>query len=151
MAKKEKYKPFVLPSDFKELELYVQSHKTDLTERVISSIEFALEKNLPMVEVFNFKNSDFVITISREAFRDNIQNAYNFYLIWALIGFVFEDIDNGVFDEQKRIMCVVKNRGKDSAFNGKCFLDIKELMPFDPECAFVEVFFALNIEFVYFD
>jgi hypothetical protein len=81
MAKKEKYKPFVLPSDFKELELYVQSHKTDLTERVISSIEFALEKNLPMVEVFNFKNSDFVITISREAFRDNIQNAYNFYLI----------------------------------------------------------------------
>ena len=33
-----------------------------------------------MVEVFNFKNSDFVITISREAFRDNIQNVYNFYL-----------------------------------------------------------------------
>jgi hypothetical protein len=80
MAGKTKYKPFVLPSDFKELELYVQSHKTDLTERVVSSIEFAIQKNLPMVEVFNFKNSDFVITISREAFRDNIQNVYNFYL-----------------------------------------------------------------------
>jgi hypothetical protein len=80
MATKDKYKPFVLPSDFKELETYVQSHKTDLTERVISSIEFAIKKNLPMVEVFNFKNSDFVITISREAFRDNIQNVYNFYL-----------------------------------------------------------------------
>jgi len=47
-------------------------------------------------------------------------------------------------------MRVVKNRGKDGAFDGKCFLDIKELMPFDPECTFVEVFFALNIEFVYF-
>jgi hypothetical protein len=80
MAKKQKYKPFVLPSDFKELESYVKSHKTDLTECVISSIEFAIEKNLPMAEVFNFKNSDFVITIAREAFRDNIQSVYNFYL-----------------------------------------------------------------------
>lgn len=80
MAIKEKYKPFVLPSDFKELESYVKSYKTDLTERVISSIEFAIKKNLPMVEVFNFKNSDFVITISREAFLDNIQNVYNFYI-----------------------------------------------------------------------
>lgn len=80
MAKKSKYKPFVLPSDFNELESYVQLHKFDLTERVISSIEFALEKNLPMVEVFNFKNSDFVITISREAFHENLQNVYKLYI-----------------------------------------------------------------------
>lgn len=80
MAKKLKYKPFVLPSDFKELELYVQSHKFDLTEYVITSIEHALEKNLSIVEVFNFKNSDFVITISREAFHENIQSVYKLYI-----------------------------------------------------------------------
>lgn len=80
MAKKLKYKSFVLPSDFNELESYVQSHKFDLTERVISSIEFAVEKDLPMVEVFNFKNSDFVITIAKDAFYENVQNVYKLYL-----------------------------------------------------------------------
>lgn len=70
----------MLPSDFNELELYVKSHKKDLTEMVVSSIEFALEKDLPVIEVFNFKNSDFVITIPEKDFLNNIKNVYDFYL-----------------------------------------------------------------------
>lgn len=80
MTKKAKYKPFVLPSNFTELESYVKSNKWDLTEKVISSIEFAVKKNLPMVEVFAFKNSDFVITVSQTEFRENVSHIYNFYI-----------------------------------------------------------------------
>ena len=80
MSLKTKYKPFVLPSNFNELDTYVQSNKKELTQLVISSIEFALEKNLPVVEVFNFKNSDFVVTLSHAEFRENIDHIYNFYI-----------------------------------------------------------------------
>jgi hypothetical protein len=80
MPKKVIYKPFVLPSNFAELESYVKLNKKGLTETVISSIQFALEKNLPVAEIFNFKNSDFVVTVSRDEFRDNIDHIYNFYL-----------------------------------------------------------------------
>jgi RNA-binding protein YhbY len=93
MSTKLKYKPFILPSDFNELETYVISNKTGLTEKVVSSIEFALKNNLTVVEVFNFKNSDFIITISKSEFRENIQNIYNFYLkeeLYELCGRVKE-------------------------------------------------------------
>jgi hypothetical protein len=80
MPRKAKPKPFVLPSDFKELNTYVVDHKKELMEKVISSIEFALEKNIPVVEVFGFTNSDFVVAISQSEFRNNITHIYNFYI-----------------------------------------------------------------------
>ena len=52
----------------------------DMMERVVYSIEFALKHQLPFVEVFEFKDSDFVITIPKTAFLANLENVYGFYV-----------------------------------------------------------------------
>jgi hypothetical protein len=80
MPKKAKVKPSVLPSDFQELDTYIFRNRQQLMEQVVSAIEFALEKNLPVVEVFGFKNSDFVVALSRNEFRDNINHIYTSYI-----------------------------------------------------------------------
>ena len=57
------YKNYVLPADFLEMKNFIENNKVQMTEQVVSSIEYALEKKLSFVEVFSFKNSDFVLEI----------------------------------------------------------------------------------------
>jgi hypothetical protein len=78
--KASKYKIYVLPSNFDEMERFIDSHKIEMTEHVISSIEYALNKNLSFVEVFSFKNSDFVVTIQFESFKENLKNVFDYYI-----------------------------------------------------------------------
>jgi hypothetical protein len=83
MAKKPlsvTYKPYLLPSEFSEMDKFIENNKTIMTEQVISSIEYALEKKLQVVEVFKFKKSNFVITMSYETFQQNLENVYNYYI-----------------------------------------------------------------------
>ena len=83
MAKKPltvTYKPYLLPSDFSEMDTFIEKNKTMMTEQVVSSIEYAIEKKLEIVEVFKFKKSDFVITLSHETFKQNLENVYNYYI-----------------------------------------------------------------------
>jgi hypothetical protein len=72
--------PYVLPSDNNELQAYILKYKTDMTEQVISSIEFALKHSLPVVEIFQFKGSKFVVTVSPQEFDQNLENIYKYYL-----------------------------------------------------------------------
>ena len=47
MAKKPlpvTYKPYMLPSDFSEMDIFIEKNKTVMTEQVVSSIEHAIEK-----------------------------------------------------------------------------------------------------------
>ncbi|MEN9420647.1 MAG: hypothetical protein RLZZ107_117 [Bacteroidota bacterium] len=46
-------------------------------------------------------------------------------------------------------MGVVENRREDRAFDGKRLVYLKKLVPLDAQCPFVEVFFTLDVEFVY--
>jgi cbb3-type cytochrome oxidase subunit 3 len=85
MAKKEKKlifqnAPYVLPSQDEELNSYILKYKTDLTEHVLSSIDFALQNNLFIVEVFQFKESELIITLAHDSFELNINNIYDYYL-----------------------------------------------------------------------
>lgn len=75
------YKPYILPSDFAELDKFIEQNKTVMTEQVVSSIEYALDKKLEIVEVFKFKKSDFVITLSADTFKQNLENVYNYYIL----------------------------------------------------------------------
>ncbi len=72
--------PYVLPSSNQELQIFVDKYKVDMMEQVVSSIEFALKHNLPLIEVFQFKDSKFVVTISPKEFDVNLEAIYNFYL-----------------------------------------------------------------------
>ena len=51
-----------------------------MTQQVISSIEFAVKHNLPIIEIFQFKGSSFVVTLSTKEFDANLENIYNYYL-----------------------------------------------------------------------
>jgi len=72
--------PYVLPASDKELERFISKYKIDMTQQVISSIEFAVTHNLPIIEVFQFKGSSFVVTLSNKEFDINLENIYNYYL-----------------------------------------------------------------------
>lgn len=71
---------FELPCNNRELEDFIKNHKTHLTEKTISSIEYAVTNKLPFIEVFKFQKSDFVITISEDCFLSNVDHIYKFYL-----------------------------------------------------------------------
>lgn len=72
--------PYVLPSNNKDLHDFIRKYKVDMTEQVVSSIELAIKYNLPIVEVFQFKDSKFVVTVSPTEFDANLENIYNYYL-----------------------------------------------------------------------
>ena len=81
MAKTEMYVTQLLPSEFDELEQYIIQNKNLLAKQVTDSIEYAIKNKLNVVEVFNFKDSEFIITIQFDTFRQNLQNIYDFYIL----------------------------------------------------------------------
>jgi len=71
---------YILPTNNEELSFFVKSYKVDMMEQIVSSIEIALQNDLSLVEVFQFKNSDFVITLSKKDYLVNLDNIFNYYM-----------------------------------------------------------------------
>ena len=65
---------YILPSPNEEMRDFVNKFKVDMMEHVVSSIQFALDNKLPIVEVFQFKNSPFVVTINEGEFETNLSH-----------------------------------------------------------------------------
>ncbi len=86
--------PYVISSDSSELETYINSYKIDMMEQVVSSIDYAIRNKFSTVEVFQFKNSNLVITISEKEFEDNLDNIYKIYM------------DNQIYELCPRVMRV---------------------------------------------
>jgi|ERR1035437_3230169 hypothetical protein len=74
------YEKYILPSKYSELESFSKQFKTDMMEHVLSSIEIAVAQDLPLVEVFQFKNSDFVITLGKNDYITNLDNIFSYFL-----------------------------------------------------------------------
>lgn len=74
------YKPLKLPSDDAELKVYLSKNKIKMMEQVLDSIEHSLSNDLDSIEVFSFKGSDFIVTLNRECFLENVENIYKFYV-----------------------------------------------------------------------
>jgi hypothetical protein len=62
------------------MEEFVIKHKSELTEQVVTAIEFALKNNLSNVEVFNFSKTDFIVVLNISTFKENLDNIYNYYI-----------------------------------------------------------------------
>ena len=62
------------------MDAYLGKNKSILTERIVSVIEFGMDHKLDMVEAFQFKNTNFVVTISKENFLENLDNIYAYYI-----------------------------------------------------------------------
>lgn len=71
---------YVLPSDNTELQVFSKKFKMEMMEQIVNVIEFAVNNNLPFVEVFQFKNSDFVITLAEKDYSTNLDNIYSHYM-----------------------------------------------------------------------
>jgi len=80
MAKKIKNIKFILPSNNDRLQKFIDEKKTEMTEQVVSCIELAVKQNLPFVEVFQFEDSTYVITLPEKDFLPNLENIYNYYV-----------------------------------------------------------------------
>jgi len=78
--KKVSYKPIILPSEDSELKSFIEKNKTKMMENVLNSIEYSLDNDLSSVEVFRFKQSDFIITLNRDCFLENVENIYKHYI-----------------------------------------------------------------------
>ena len=74
------FSEYVLPGTNDELRNFSKRFKVSMMEQVVSSIEFALKNNLSLMEIFQFKNSDFVITIAEKDYLTNLDHIYKFYL-----------------------------------------------------------------------
>lgn len=71
---------YILPSENAELEFFIKQFKVEMMEQVVSSIEHAIKNQLPLIEIFQFKNSDFVITVSDKDYLPNLDNIFNYYM-----------------------------------------------------------------------
>src|ERR1035437_9204509 len=71
---------YVLPSDNGKMREFVTKIKLDMMEHVVSSIKFAVENKLPIVEVFQFKDSPFVVTINEREFMPNLSHIRQYYM-----------------------------------------------------------------------
>lgn len=72
--------PMILPSDNEIMEAYIKRNKIRLTEKALSSIEYAINNKLSFIEVFSFNDSSFIIAIAEKDYLQNVDHIYNFYL-----------------------------------------------------------------------
>ena len=70
---------YILPSPSEDMRKFISLFKIDMMEHVISSIKFAVENRLPIVEVFQFKDSPFVVTINEREFEPNLTHISDYY------------------------------------------------------------------------
>lgn len=70
---------YILPSPNDEMRKFVSKFKVDMMEHIVSSIKYAIENKLSIVEVFQFKNSPFVVTIAEKEFGANLDHIGKFY------------------------------------------------------------------------
>ena len=76
----DKYSSLTLPFDYSQMESLIKVNKIKLMEQVVSSICYAVKNNLNAIEVFNFKDSDFIVVLVRDSFESNINSRYNYYI-----------------------------------------------------------------------
>ncbi len=71
---------YLLPSPSEDMRTFTTKFRIDMMEHVVASIKFAVENKLPVVEVFQFTNSPFVVTIGESEFASNLENINKFYM-----------------------------------------------------------------------
>ena len=71
---------YIVPSPNDEMRKFVSKFKVDMMEHVVSSIKFAVDNKLQLVEVFQFKGTPFVVTINEKEFIPNLSHIHKFYM-----------------------------------------------------------------------
>jgi hypothetical protein len=77
---KKSRKVIELPSNNDAMEKYVEKNRPEINEAIVDSIEYAVNRRLGGVEVFCFKNSNFVVILTRKDFKENLENIFEYSL-----------------------------------------------------------------------
>lgn len=70
---------YILPSSNDKMREFINKFKVDMMEHVVTSIKFAIDHKLPIVEVFQFANSPYVVTIAKKEFVTNLEHIRKYY------------------------------------------------------------------------
>lgn len=81
------YNSLSMPCEYDVLENFIINNKLKLMEQVVASIEYAINHNLPSVEVFNFKKSEFIVVLEYSTFEYNIDSILRYYIEMELYEF----------------------------------------------------------------
>jgi hypothetical protein len=76
----KKHQVIELPSNNDEMEKYLDEHRKEINETMVDSIDYAVRKRMSTIEVFKFKNSNFIVVVNRKDFKENLENIFNFSL-----------------------------------------------------------------------
>lgn len=98
-------KQYQLPSENNDLQSFIDTKRVDMMEQAISSIEYALDNNLPLVELYQFKDSEFVVMVSDKEFLTNLEHIYDYYII------------NEMYELCKRVVGLKKRLGSTLKLN----------------------------------
>ena len=101
---KNKYEVIELPASNAEMEKYLEIHRKEINLRVVENIDYGIKMRLSAVEIFSFKNSNFVVLMNRKDFKENLQNIIDFSL------------KNQDFDVCKKAKMVMQKLDKVSIF-----------------------------------
>jgi hypothetical protein len=69
---------YILPTDSVDQISFIKKNKDDMIQQMVNSIEYAVNNKLPYIEVFQFKNSRFVIILSSKDYLPNLDHALNY-------------------------------------------------------------------------
>lgn len=78
VKKKDRYEVIQLPSNNDEMEKYLDVHRKEINSRMVDNISYAIKYRLSAVEIFSFKNSNFIVLMNRRDFKENLQNILDF-------------------------------------------------------------------------
>lgn len=69
-----------LPINAIDMETYIENNRSTINEMLIKSFDYAVRKNFTGVEVFCFKDSNYVVIVNQKDFKDNLQNIFDYSL-----------------------------------------------------------------------
>jgi hypothetical protein len=78
VKKKDSYEVIQLPSNNDEMEKYLDANRKEINSRMIDNISYAIKHRMTAVEIFSFKNSNFIVLMNRRDFKENLQNILDF-------------------------------------------------------------------------
>lgn len=76
----EENETYILPSHNEEMRNFISKFKVDMMEHVILSVQYALKNNMSTIEIFQFKNSPFVVTMNDSEFSANLEFIKEYFI-----------------------------------------------------------------------
>lgn len=73
-------KPINLPFEEGPLNAYMKVNIINLMDHIVKSIDYAVNKNLPTIDLFNIDSTDYVIQLDNTSFRENLDYIYNYFI-----------------------------------------------------------------------